>query len=186
MMERRHLVNRRPCPELPPVAEVLTASVTAVFGRNYNHDFYHASLRYAQSLWLEGKAAQALLQLNKAFMADLRGGEQILAAWPLPYAAKRWVMSHCPGSDFLGNPVRHYQHLARRVCGMGAGLRRWRAWGCFHLAVKVLDHHDYPRDERQIENEEISIPSAAEVFDHLERTGLPDEAGLLHEVLAKA
>ena len=53
-MERRHLENREPCPLLPAVEEVLTAQVTAGFKRDYNVDFYRVSLRYAQSLWLEG------------------------------------------------------------------------------------------------------------------------------------
>ena len=185
LMERRHLPNRASCPELPPVEEILTASATAVFGRNFNAKFYYASLRYAQSLWLEGKAAQALLQLNKSFMADLCEGAEILDAWPLPYAAKRWIMSHCPAEDFLGNPVRHYQHLATRMSGVRAELRRWRAWGCFHLAEKVLSPTSSPRDERQIEKERIVVPPVACVLDHLEGLGLPGEAGLYEEVLAR-
>ena len=43
-MERRHLENRESCPLLPVVEEVLTAQVTAGFKRDYNADFYHASL----------------------------------------------------------------------------------------------------------------------------------------------
>mgnify|MGYP001359209043 CR=1 FL=1 len=185
-MERHHLSNRKLCPELPPVEEVLTAAETAAFRRNYNSEFYYATLRYAQSLWLEGKAAQALLQLNKSFMADLRGDETILAEWPLPYAAKVWVMSHCPEGDFLGNPVRHYQHLATRMSGVRARLRRWRAWGCFHLAEKVLDQAANPRDERQIETEGVSIPPAAQVLESLEKVGLTGEAGLLKNALANS
>ena len=184
-MERRHLANRISCPELPSVDEVLTASTTSVYGRNFNAEFYYSSLCYAQSLWLEGKAAQALLQLNKSFMAEFGGGEEILISWPLPYGAKHWVMSHCPVEDFLGNPVRHYQHLATRMHGVRAELRGWRAWGCFHLAEKVLDHASNPRDEEQIEMEKILIPSVARVLDQLERLGLPGEAGLFEEVLAR-
>ena len=184
-MERRHLPNRVSCPDLPPVDGVLTASVTAVFGRNFNADFYYASLCYAQSLWLEGKSAQALLQLNKSFMADLCENDEILSAWPLPYAAKRWVMSHCPAEDFLGNPVRHYQHLATRMSGVRRELRQWRAWGCFHLAEKVLNNTSNPRDEKQIETEQIIVPSVACVFDHLEELGLPGETEKYEDVLAR-
>ncbi len=118
-------------------------------------------------------------------MADLCEGAEILAAWPLPYAAKRWIMSHCPAEDFLGNPVRHYQHLATRMSGVRAELRRWRAWGCFHLAEKVLSPTSSPRDERQIEIERILVPSPACVIGHLEGLGLPGEAGLYEEVLAR-
>ena len=42
---------------LPPVEEVLTAETTSRFARIYHAEFYEAALRYAHSLWLEGKAA---------------------------------------------------------------------------------------------------------------------------------
>lgn len=183
-MARRHLENREACPLLPEVEEVLTAEATAVFKRDYTADFYHASLRYAQSLWLEGKAAQALLQLNKAFMAELDGTEEILRNWPLPYDAKRWVMLNCPKGEFLGNPIRHYQHLATRMSGPRTELRRWRAWACFHLAEAVLPADSNPRDEHQIADEEIVIPSVERVLEILEGLGLPGEAGLVADVLA--
>ena len=183
MMARRHLEDREACPLLPEAEEVLTAEATAVFKRDYSVDFYHASLRYAQSLWLEGKAAQALLQLNKSFMAELDGTEEILGHWPLPYAAKRWVMLNCPPGEFLGNPVRHYQHLATRMSGPRTELRRWRAWGCFHLAESVLPVESNPRDEHQIADERIVIPSVEQVLESLERLGLPGEGALLVKVL---
>ncbi|NIP96039.1 MAG: hypothetical protein GWO24_22415, partial [Akkermansiaceae bacterium] len=50
-------------------------------------------------------------------MADFTDGEEVLAEWPLPFAAKRWVIENRPGGEFLGNPVRHYQHLATRMSG---------------------------------------------------------------------
>ena len=183
MMARRHLKDREACPLLPEAGEVLTAEATAVFKRDYTVDFYHASLRYAQSLWLEGKAAQALLQLNKAFMAELDGTEEILRDWPLPYAAKRWVMLNCPSGEFLGNPVRHYQHLATRMSGPRTELRRWRAWGCFHLAEAVLPVEANLRDEHQITDEQIVIPSLEQVLDSLEGLGLPGEERLVVDVL---
>ena len=183
MMARRHLEDREACPLLPEAEEVLTAEATAVFKRDYTVDFYHASLRYAQSLWLEGKAAQSLLQLNKSFMAELDGTEEILGHWPLPYAAKRWVMLNCPPGEFLGNPVRHYQHLATRMSGPRTELRRWRAWGCFHLAESILPVESNPRDEHQIADERIVIPSVEQVLESLERLGLPGEGALLVKVL---
>lgn len=183
-MERRHLENREPCPLLPVVEEVLTAQVTAEFKRDYNADFYRVSLRYAQSLWLEGKPAQALLQLNKAFMADLAGNETILLEWPLPYAAKRWVMVNCPAGEFLGNPVRHYQHLATRMSGPRPELRRWRAWACFHLAEVVVGGEANPRDAGQLGREKIVIPDLGEVLAQLGDLGLCGEAQLVEEVIA--
>lgn len=182
-MARQHLENREACPLLPEVQEVLTAEATAQFKGDYNADFYFAALRYAQSLWLEGKAAQALLQLNKSLLADLSGGEEVLMEWPLPYAAKRWLMENCPGDEFLGNPVRHYQHLATRMSGPRSELRTWRAWACFYLAEAVVDRKENPRDERQIEREGIAIPEWGEVLAGLAELGLPDEADLLKRVV---
>jgi hypothetical protein len=145
----------------------------------YDVAFYVGALRFAQSLWLEGKPAQALLQMNKALMADLRGGEPELVEWPLPYVAKVWVMQQAAGEGFLGNPVRHYQHLATRMSGPRSELRTWRAWACFHLAERVLDRAGNPRDEEQIARERVKIPGDAEVLDALRRLGLPGEADLV-------
>lgn len=182
-MPRVHLPGRSACPRLPVVHEVLTAEVTRRFGRCHDARFYHAALCYAQSLWLEGKPAQAMLQLNKAFFAELDGGEAVLQDWPLPYAAKRWIMEHCPADEFLGNPVRHYQHLATRMSGPQPELRRWRAWSCFHLAQAVLPPDRYPRDEEQISREDIAIPDRGETLRMLAAHGLPGEDVLVAEIL---
>ncbi len=184
MMERRHLEDREACPLLPDVGEVLTAEVTAAFRRTYNVDFYLAALRYAQSLWLEGKAAQSLLQLNKSLMAELTGGERVLMDWPLPYAAKRWVMENCPADEFLGNPVRHYQHLATRMSGPQPELRRWRAWACFHVAEAVVDRQANPRDEDQIVREGVQIPEWETVLTALAELGIPGEENLVRAAVA--
>ncbi|MDE0595892.1 MAG: hypothetical protein OSB65_11665 [Roseibacillus sp.] len=181
MSERRHFLDRGACPFLPNVEEVLTAETTRKFGQEYDAEFYRAALRYAQSLWLEGKAAQALLQLNKAFLADLKGDEDVLLECPLPYAAKRWVIEHCPPGEFIGNPVRHYQHLATRMSGPRAELRRWRAWACFHLAEALLPGEENPRDERQIANEGIVVPAREVVVGELKELGLPGEGELVRK-----
>ena len=139
-------------------------------------------LRYAQSLRLEGKSAQSLLQLNKALMADLSGRERVLGEWALPYAAKSWIMGACPAGEFLGNPVRHYQHLATRMSGPRQELRTWRAGGCFHLSEAVLGRADFPRDERQIDEEGLRIPGFEEVLEHLEDLGIVGEADLVRTV----
>ena len=183
-MRRKHLAGREGCPFLPEVSEVLTAEETRRFAGRYDADFYLAALRYAQSLWLEGKPAQAMLQLNKALMADLEGAEAVLLEWPLPYEAKAWIMRHCPEEEFLGNPVRHYQHLATRMSGPRPELRRWRAWACFHLAERVLPGEGYPRDEEQIAREGVVIPERAEALARLEEFGLPGESSLLARLVA--
>ena len=174
-MARRHLEKRDGCPFLPAVGELLTAEETRKFRGRYDGEFYLAALRYAQSLWLEGKAAQSLLQLNKAFMADLQGDEEVLLEWSLPYAAKAWIMKSCPNGEFLGNPVRHYQHLATRMSGPRAELRTWRAWACLHLAESVLPVEENPRNEKQIAEESVVVPDRAEVLRKLDELGLPGE-----------
>ena len=136
--------------------------------------FYEAALLYAQSLWLEGKPAQAILQLNKAWSADLRQDEGVLDKWPSPYAALCWMYVHVKEESFLGNPVRHFQHLATRMPATEPAIRVWRAWACFHLSERLLGEN-YPRDLDQIEKEELEIPAVNQVEQAL------DEYGWKHE-----
>lgn len=173
------------CPYLPEVEGVLGVEVVACLRGRYDAEFYEACLRYAQSLWLEGKPAQAMLQLNRAFTADFSGEESVLQDWPLPYAAMVWVMTKAEEGEFLGNPVRHFQHLATRMSGPRAELRKWRAWACFCLAEGVLEHGDFPRDEKQIEKEGVEIPSLKEVLRQLEAWGLTGEAVLIQDLLGR-
>ena len=106
--------------------------------------------------------------------------------WPLPYAAKRWVMENCPADEFLGNPVRHYQHLATRMSGPRPELRRWRAWACFHLAEVVVDRAENPRDELQIVREGVEIPGFDEVLARLSELGIPGEEKLAREAVTES
>ncbi len=145
--------------------------------------FYVAALSFSQSLWLEGKPAQALLQMNKALMADLSGWEPELREWPLPYAAKVWVMREAGEGEFLGNPVRHYQHLATRMSGPRAELRTWRAWACLHLAEGELGREGFPRDGEQIAKEGVVVPGWEEVVGRLEELGLEGEAEMVMAVM---
>ncbi len=120
------------------------------------------SLRFAQGYWMEGKPAQAVLQLNKAFSADLPADAEILRDWPLPYAALEWMVEKAAdgGHGFLGNPVRHFQHLATRMSGPRAQMRVVRAWKCFHISRRVLQGRgEFPLDGRQIAREGIFIPA---------------------------
>lgn len=124
--------------------------------------FYLDALRFAQANWMEGKPAQAILQLNKAFSADLSKDDPVLQNWPLPYAALSWIITRAADGShgFLGNPVRHFQHLATRMCGPNRETRIDRAWKCFHLSRHLLEGKaDFPLDGRQIAREGIFIPS---------------------------
>ncbi len=84
-----------------------------------------------------------------------------------PYEAMVWYLAKRSQELFIGNPVRHFQHLATRMSGEHAELRSWRAWACFHLAESVLPESDYPRDFEQIEKEGLEIPSLEEVEKNL-------------------
>lgn len=150
-----------PCPWLPEVGGDLDFWITRRHGSFKGGEFYLDALRYAQSLWIAGKPAQAILQLNKAWMADLSPNDPVLAIHPSPYQALVWILETASTGDcgFLGNPVRHFQHLASRMNGPRAEIRVWRAWLCFHLAERCLNGAEYPRDGEQIVREGLWIPS---------------------------
>ncbi len=98
-----------------------------------------------------------------------RGDEPVLEMQPSPYRALVWIMKTSAGGEcgYLGNPVRHFQHLASRMTGPRAEIRSWRAWVCFHLAEILLDGALFPRDGEQIAREGIWIPgmeSVAAIF----------------------
>lgn len=157
------------CPFLPDTGEVLKPDWTRRHRAERGEDFYVAALEYAQSLWRSGKPAQALLQLNQAWSA-----KQGSPDWPSPYRALVWIMHYAPPTLFLGNPVRHFQHLATRG---PEGIRAWRAWGCFHLAETVVG---LPRDITQIESEALVIPSWSYAVEKVRSMGWDGEAdGLL-------
>jgi hypothetical protein len=146
------------CPHLPPYP----AGKPITHGLDRGADFYRDALVFAQGHWLAGKPAQAILQLNKAFSADLREDDRVLEEWPWPYAALEWMLGKAADGScgFLGNPVRHFQHLATRMSGPRREIRIRRAWKCFHIARRVLAGRGvFPLDGRQIAREGIFIPS---------------------------
>jgi hypothetical protein len=167
------------CPLLPEVTHPHGPMITRAFGGTKCHRYYFAALSYAQSLWREGKPAQAILQLNKAFMADLRGDEEVLESNPPPYAPLVWMLRHRPDGHFLGNPVRHFQHLATRVTGERKEIRAWRAWACFHLSRLVLPTEEFPVDEEQVAKDGVVFPDWGEVVNQLRERGWRDEAEVL-------
>ena len=146
-------------PHLPESAPDLDPTHTRRYRMAGGESFYQACLEFSQSLWQQRKPAQAILQLNKAAMVPDQ---------PAPFPALVWFLIHRKNDLFIGNPVRHFQHLASRMSGEHAELRSWRAWTCFHLAVKILPATDFPPDHEQIEKEPLKIPSFA-----LARKNLP-------------
>lgn len=149
-----------PCPWLPEVSEIHDFTLTRRHGRDKGPDFYQDALRYAQSQWINGKPAQAVLQIDKAFMADLPANHPVLMAHPPPYRALLWIMREAASGNcgYLGNPVRHFQHLASRMSGDRAEIRSWRAWLCLHLAERILPCAGFPRDGSQLAREGLWIP----------------------------
>lgn len=167
------------CPWLPVVATVQGPEVTRDLAGERGEAYYRAALAYAQSLWREAKPAQAILQLNKAFTARLAADAAVLDEWPAPYRALGWMLRNRPPGAFLGNPVRHFQHLATRVRGVERELRAWRAWGCFHLSRRVLPEAGFPPDAEQVEREGLAFPEWDQVLDELGRRGWNGEVAAL-------
>jgi hypothetical protein len=163
------------CPFLPVDVDGWTLERLRARGRVRDAEFFHAVCRCAQGLWQQGKPAQALLQLNRALAVEPRF---VASAAELPYQAMRWIIQHA-GERFIGNPVRHFQHLASRVNQPNRELRSWRAWACFHLASEVLDGAQFPRDEEQIASENLRIPAWLETLAALGRLGVAGEDELL-------
>jgi len=177
MSTRIHLPDRESCPFLPVATEALGPSDSKA--RKGGHDYFLTTLTCAQSLWLQGKPAQALLQLNHSLSVS----EDFSNQWPLPYQAKVWIFTRGHEEGFMGNPVRHYQHLASRMSGPNSDLRSWRAWACFHLAESVLPAEEFSRDLRQIEKEQLVIPTWHEVFSQITKQGSANETALLKGLL---
>jgi hypothetical protein len=145
------------CPHLPDYDPALPKR----HGPERGAAFYLDALAFAQGYWVERKPAQAILQINKAFSADLMEGDEILQTWPWPYEALEWMLERSADGScgFIGNPVRHFQHLATRMSGPRKEVRIARAWECFHIARRVLgEKGDFPLDGRQIAREGIFIP----------------------------
>lgn len=169
-----------PCPFLPSGDDSLSAVSMRRVGGDRGGAFYELALRCAQSLWQRSLPAQAILLLNRAFSADLNGRETVLEEWPLPYAAMRWIMEQRGEGQFIGNPRRHFQHLATRMVEPRRELRTWRAWACWAIACEVFP--DAPGDLVQIEREGVVEPTWPEILTELKIRGLPGEAELWREV----
>lgn len=169
------------CPFLPPAEATLTAAFVAAFGNDRGADFYLAALTYAQSLWLQGFPARSILLMNRAMGCDLKGNEPILHLWPLPYFGMAWVLKNHRPEQFIGNPRRHWQHLATRMSGPRPELRTWRAWACWRMARLV--NPEWPADEKQIVEEGVREPGEEEIASNLDRLGHPGETALWREAL---
>ena len=170
-----------PCPHLPiPDGEMDWRRLHAHRTGARGGAFYLDCLGYAQVLWRKGLPARAILCLDRALGADLKGDEPALDAWPLPYAAVAWMMRHAPGAAFLGNPRIHFQHYAGRMNAPRREQRKWRAWACWALARAVLP--GLPGDPRH----RVAEPTARLIGRRLAEHGLRGEAAHWKRTLARA
>ncbi len=148
----------------------MDASVLSVHGRARGADFYRSALSYAHYLWQRRLAARAMLALDRALGADLRGDEPVLQDWPVPYAALAWFLRHTPTGVFIGNPRVHFQHLAGRMNEPRREQRRWRAWAGWGLTRAILP--DLPGDPKH----SVVEPSVELIARKLAEHGLPGES----------
>lgn len=158
------------CPHLPPPRAGLDWRTLHVHRENAREaEFYHDCLEYAHALWQRGLAARAILCLDRALSADLRGDEPVLRDWPPPYAALVWLLRHATPAALVGNPRVHFQHYADRLAGPRAEARRARAWACWALTRAVLPH--LPGDPKHA----VAEPNNEKILTALRTHGWPVE-----------
>lgn len=151
-----------------------------VHGPDRGHRFYRTALEYGHYLWLRGRAARAILCLDRALGADLDGNESALAEWPLPYRAMAWFLAHAPADVFIGNPRVHFQHLADRMGEPRRAQRSTRAWACWVITRAVLPH--LPGDPKH----GVVEPTEADVSEALDAHGIPGEVELWRDTVNAA
>lgn len=170
-----HPFVNEPHPLLPQIDRVYRAEEINAFGKDRGPAFYETCHCYAQSLWRIGFPAKCILLLNRALSSPLLGHEAILQKWPLPYQAMAWLLIHRPEGQFIGNPRRHWQHLATRMVEPNKELRTWRAWACWYLAKEILPEGEFPADLEQIREESVVEPTHADIVTNLTRLSPADD-----------
>ena len=175
-----------PHPFLPEIDRPYTAADVDVVAKDRDAQFYLTAHRYAQSLWQSGFPAKAILLLNRALSLPLSGSEAVLQEWPLPYKAAAWLLINRREDQFIGNPRRHWQHLATRMVEPNKALRTWRAWACWYLAKEILPEQEYPSDEKQIREEGVVEPTFAEIAERLEALSPANDLEVWQQALAWA
>ncbi len=167
-----------PCPYLPTPPAGLDHRHLSRHGEARDAAFYLSCLEYGHALWQRGLAARAVLCLDRALGADLRGDEAEVRAWPQPYAAMAWFLVHTPPEVFIGNPRVHFQHYADRMNEPRRAQRAARAWACWALARRLRP--EWPADPKH----DVVEPTEADIATALERDGLPGEIVLWSSTLA--
>jgi GNAT superfamily N-acetyltransferase len=175
-----------PHPLLPEIDRVYDAAEINAFGKDRGPAFYEMAHRYAQSLWRLGYPAKCILLLNRALSSPMAGSEPIFQRLPLPYAALAWLLIHRPADQFIGNPRRHWQHLATRMVEPNKELRTWRAWACWYLAKEILPEAEFPGDLEQIRAEGIVEPTYDQIVEQLSRLSPANDLQIWQATLAQS
>lgn len=172
-----------PHPLLPEINRAYSAAEINAFGKDRGPLFYETCHLYAQSLWRSGFPAKCILLLNRAFSSPLSRGEPVLETLPLPYQAMAWLLLNRQEGQFIGNPRRHWQHLATRMVPPDKDLRTWRAWACWYLAKEILPEDAFPADHQQIREEGVVEPAYADIQEALNRLSPADDASRWQQAL---
>ncbi len=162
-----------PCPFLLPQERVFTHYDIHTLGSDRSKTFYDTALNYAQSLWLAGFPAKALLLISRSLSCNLP--DVRLNGDAKPYHAVAWILQCRPDGRFIGNPRRHFQHLATRMVEPHKELRTWRAWACWYLAKQVLSEMEFAPDLEQVRKELLIKPRRADIAQHLARLSPSDD-----------
>jgi len=206
-------VSPETCPFLPLPDRDYTHHDIHALGADRSERFYIAALNYAQTLWLHGFPAKALLLINRALSCSLpdvplHSGRSSFVVRPLgrdsalpdalkgrttnddplthrrPYHAIAWLLLNRSADQFIGNPRRHYQHLATRMVEPHKELRTWRAWACWYLAKQLLREDEHPPDAEQVRKERIVKPRRQEIAAQLRALSPCDDAEAWESALA--
>jgi len=138
---------------------------------------YRLCLEYGQQLWLDDLPARALLAVDRALYCDVPSDAEELREYPMPYRTIGWMVKQ-PSENFAGNARVHYQHLADRVRGERAELKKWRAWAAW--AVSRVARPDLEGDPKHI----VTEPTHAEIEGGLRAHGLASEIAEWRKALA--
>jgi len=177
-----NLVNA-PHPFLPEIDRFYLAEEVNALGKDRGAEFYEICHQYAQTLWLCGFPAKCILLLNRALACTLSADEAIMLRLPLPYQALAWRLLNRREDQFIGNPRRHWQHLATRMVEPNKKLRTWRAWACWYLAKEILPESEFPGDLKQIRMEGICEPTRAQIIEKLTELSPTDDLARWQDAL---
>jgi hypothetical protein len=166
-----------PCPFLPSCGRPLTWRDLNALRDNQGAELYRLCLEYGQQLWLDDLPARALLAVDRALYCDVPEGDDALTEYAMPYRAIGWMVRQ-PSDQFTGNARVHYQHLADRVRGERAELKKWRAWAAWAVTRHVRP--DLAGDPKHA----VTEPTHAEIEAGLRAYGLVSEITEWRQALA--